>query len=364
MSNKIILILVSTLVLSCATKPEETATFFNAAQQEFSYSGRTEIMNDSVQALISPAAHVVFQAEGDSITLLIGAQGEPHDFVVVEVNGQYKDRYEVQKDSVNRITIALPEGKNNEVGVYKATEASNGPILFYGAEAEKIASFDPKTVATIEFIGDSITCGFGADTEDIPCDTGEWYDQHNAYLAYGPRAARALNAGYRLNAVSGMGMYRNWNDEDQPVMGDVYATTYLDGNADKKWNFSGKSPDLVSIALGTNDLSDGEGEKERKPFDPEKYTSAYVALVQRIFNRNPDTKLALLTSPMVAGEKADLLLKCLQDVKTHFDTAHTVAIFEFDPMTPGGCGYHPDLEDHKVLAGELIPFYADLLKKS
>ncbi|HEA29479.1 MAG TPA: GDSL family lipase [Leeuwenhoekiella sp.] len=364
MTNKIILILVSTLVLSCATKPEKAATFFNAAQQEFTYSGRTEMVDDSVQALISPAAHVVFQAEGDSLTLLIGAQGEPHDFLVVELNGNYHDRYQVQKDSVNRITIALPEGKNNEVGVYKATEASNGPILFYGVEAKKIASFDPKTVATIEFIGDSITCGFGADTENIPCDTGEWYDQHNAYLAYGPRAARTLDADYRLSSVSGMGMYRNWNDEDTaPVMGDVYATTYLDGNDSKKWDFSGKTPDLVSIALGTNDLSDGDGEKERKAFDPEKYTSAYINFVQRIFDRSPNTKLALLTSPMVAGEKADLLLECLQNVKSHFDTDHTVAIFEFDPMTPGGCGYHPDLDDHKVLADELIPFYADLLKK-
>ena len=363
MIYKILFVISTALMLSCVPKVEEQPEFFGAAQQEFSYSGRTEMMNDSVQALISPAAHVVFQTEGDSLTLLIGAQGEPHDFVVVEVNGQYNDRYEVQKDSVNRITIALPEGKNNEVGVYKATEASNGPILFYGAEAKKITSFDPKTVATIEFIGDSITCGFGADTEDIPCNTGEWYDQHNAYLAYGPRAARALNAGYRLHAVSGMGMYRNWNDEDQPVMGDVYATTYLDGNEDKKWDFSGKSPDLVSIALGTNDLSEGDGEKERKPFDPEKYTSAYVALVQRIFDRNPDTKLALLSSPMVSGEKADVLLKCLKKVKSKFNTDHTVAIFTFDPMKPGGCGNHPDLQDHKVLAEQLTPFYSNLLNK-
>ncbi len=357
------MVLITATLLSCATKPNKTAAFINAAQKEFNYSGRTEKVNDSTQALISPAAHVIFTASGDSITLFLGAQGEPHDFVVVEINGNYIDRFQVQKDSVNRITVALPQEKENEIGIYKATEASQGAVLFYGAKAEKISQFTPETGAEIEFIGDSITSGFGADTEDIPCDTGTWYDQHNAYLAYGPLTARALNAGYKLSSVSGMGMYRNWNDEDMPVMGDVYATTNLDGNTSEKWQFKGKKPDLVSICLGTNDLSYGDGEKDRTPFDPEKYTSAYIAFVQGVFDRYPESKLALLTSPMVSGEKADVLLKCLQDVKSNFDTGHTVAIFEFAPMTPGGCGSHPDLADHKIMAEQLIPFYSALLKK-
>lgn len=364
MFYKLFLILITTITLSCATKPEKTtSTHFNAAQTEFSYSGRNEKINDSTYALISPAARVVFTASGDSVTVFVGANGESHDFVAVEINGNYIDRFQVQADSVNRITVALPKEKGNEIGIYKATEASNGAILFYGAEAEKIGQFSPKTGAEIEFIGDSITCGFGADTEDIPCGTGAWYDQHNAYLAYGPLAARALNARYKLSSVSGIGMYRNWNDEDQPVMGDVYSTTYLDGNKAEKWDFKGEAPDLVSICLGTNDLSEGDGAKKRKSFDPEKYTSEYIAFVQGVFNNYPETKLALLTSPMVSGENAEVLLKCLQDVKTHFDCGHTVAISEFAPMTPGGCGSHPDLADQKAMAEQLIPFYDALLKK-
>lgn len=364
MYYRFLLILIATLSLSCATETIQKTKVYNAAQTEFSYSGRTETVNDSTRALISPASHVVFEAKDDSITFLIGAQGDLHSYVVVEINGEYLDRFRVEKDSVNRIKIALPDKERNEVGLYKATEASNGPILFYGLDAETIEAAELDTVATIEYIGDSITCGFGADTEEIPCDTGAWYDQHNAYLAYGSLAARALNADYRLNSVSGMGIYRNWNDEDTaPVMGDVYATTNLDGNQDKKWDFSGKKPDLVSIALGTNDLSNGDGEKERKSFEPERFTSSYITFVQRIFDRYPDTKLALLTSPMVSGENNTLLLNCLEKVKTNFEKEHIVAIFEFAPMTPGGCGGHPDLKNQKVMAEQLIPFYRNLLDK-
>lgn len=162
-----------------------------------------------------------------------------------------------------------------------------------------------------------------------------------------------------------MGIYRNWNDEDTaPVMGDVYTTTNLDGNTENEWNFSDQvKPDLVSICLGTNDLSDGDGKKIRKPFNAEKFTTQYIEFIGGIFNRYPGTKLALLNSPMVSGKNNQILLDCLQKIKAHFNSQHTVAIFEFKPMKPGGCGSHPDLKDQQTMADQLEPFYADLLKK-
>ncbi len=365
MRNKLCWVVTLCFLYSCATKPVSKHNAYDGAAKEFSFSGRTEKLNDSTEALISSAAHVLFKAKSDSITVLIGAKGETHSYVVVEVNRNYYGRFKVQRDSVNRISFSLPKNKNNLVGIYKATEASNGAILFYGVESNHIAAAKIKANASIEFIGNSITCGFGADTKEIPCGTGEWYDQHNAYLAYGPLVARKLNAGYILSTVSGMGIYRNWNDEDTaPVMGDVYATANLNGDKTKPFNFSNnKMPDLVSICLGTNDLSNGDGKKPRKPFDAEKFTNKYIDFVNEIFSHYPNAKLALLTSPMVSAANNKVLLDCLKNVQTHFISQHTVAIFEFKPMKPGGCGTHPDLNDHKAMADQLFPFYAELLKK-
>ncbi len=364
--NQLYLMLLVTIFLSsCTPKPESKYQFFNAAQKEFVYSGRTEQLNDSVQAFISSAAHTVFTAQGDSISFLLGCEGDSTAFVVIEVNGNYHNRYMITKGIENRITIPLAADVKNIVGVFKATEASNGPLFFYGVETERIEPVTINTTATIEFIGNSITCGFGADTEAIPCGTGTWYDQHNAYLAYGPLVSRALNASYRLCSVSGMGIYRNWNDEDtKPVMGDVYFTTHLDGNKEQMWDFTDDVPaDVVSVCLGTNDLSDGDGKKERKPFDADKYTANYIDFVSRLFKVYPDAKLALLTSPMLNENNNKILLSCLQKVKSYFDQEHTVTIFEFTPMKPQGCGSHPDLNDHKIMAEQLIPFYAELLEK-
>lgn len=361
---KLFLALVTSILMSCTSKTADKYTFFNAVQKEFVYSGRTEQLNDSVQVLISSAARTVFKAKGDSISFLFSSKGDSTAYVVIEVDGNYYNRYRVVKDVITRISIPLTENKSSQIGIYKATEASNGPLLFYGVEAKSIESANINTVATIEFIGDSITCGFGADTEEIPCGTGTWYDQHNAYLAYGPVAARQLNAAYRLSSVSGMGIYRNWNDEDTaPVMGDVYFTTHLNGNKEQMWNFPSQSPDIVSICLGTNDFSNGDGKKERKPFNAEKFTSNYIDFVKRLFEQYSDTKLALLTSPMISSENNELLLSCLEKVKAQFENTHTVAIFKFKPMQPQGCDAHPDLKDHKIMAEQLIPFYADLLQK-
>lgn len=364
MHYKLLLILIASILISCTASNENRYKYFDASDKAFSYSGRHERVNDSTHELISSASSVTFNAKGDSIVFLLNCEGDSTGYVVVALNGNYHDRFRIVKDSVNRLSIPLELDVNNKVELCKATEASNGSILFYGVEAKTVAPRNLQHNAMIEFIGNSITCGFGADTYDIPCGTGTWYDQHNAYLAYGPIAARELNISYQLSSVSGIGIYRNWNDEDtDPVMGDVYFTTNLDGNNEKPWSFSGPTPDIVSICLGTNDFSDGDGVKERNPFDAERFVNNYIDLAERIFAIYPTTKMTLLTSPMLSVEKNNVLLNCLQKIEAHFEDTHSISIFEFQSMQPNGCDGHPSLADHAIMAKELIPFYANLLQK-
>jgi len=200
----------------------------------------------------------------------------------------------------------------------------------------------------------------GADTREIACEDGEWYDQHNAYLAYGSRVARALNVDYVLNCVSGMGMYRNWNDEDMPVMADVYSSMRLDGNGEEMVDSSSKAPDIVSIALGTNDLSLGDGSKERTAFDQEVFVQRYISFLEMIFSKYPETKIALISSPMIGKNENDLLITSLKRVKEHFETKD-ISVFEFEKMEAGGCTSHPDIEDHRKMAEQLVPFFRGLL---
>lgn len=357
------LFLVSIIYLAgCTGNQEASFTFIQAPDNNFSYAGRTEIFPDSSVALISPSASVSFKAMGDSIDIIVKAAGPSHNYLVVAINDLYDKRYRVKANATDTISIKLPVGKQHKIGLFKATEAANGGILFYGTVAKEIHSVEDEKKASIEFIGNSITCGMGADTTEVPCGEGEWFDQHNAYLAYGPRVARELNTAYVLSSVSGIGIYRNWNDEnvEEPIMPQVYENLYLNADSSKRYPF-GNKPDIVSICLGTNDLSDGDGIKERLAFNKQKFVNNYTQFIKTIYRHYPDTRLALLTSPMISGEKGEILLDCLKQVKDNFEGRHSISVFEFAVMVPGGCTYHPTVSDHEEMANQLVPFYDSLL---
>lgn len=325
--------------------------------------GRTEKLADNSIFLISAASSIMFSFTGNSCEISLQSKNEyrHHAYVSLELDGIYVGRLRVENQLKN-YPIKVASNKKHTLKIFKATEASTGGVLFNGAKA-KLVKTATKEKQKIEFIGNSITSGMGNDTKEIACGQGEWFDQHNAYLAYGPVLSRDLGVDFQLSSVSGMGMYRNWNDESEPVMPNVYENLYLNNDTSKPYNFNFK-PDIISIALGTNDFSEGDKTKERKPFDPEKFISAYVNFVKMLYRHNPNVQIVLVNSPMVNGEKDKVFTDCLEKVRNSFKDikAKPIQIFKFTAVTPHGCTSHPDAEDHKIMAKQYEPFLKKLLK--
>lgn len=357
----LLFLLVSFSFVSIAQKQAETKSFYD-------YQGRLKKIEDNKVILIGSASSVSFDFKGDNCSISLQSIEDHQNYVSLELDGKYIGRIRIEKGEMKTYPIKVTDAKKtHHLSVYKATEAANGSVLFGGTTAKLVKSPASKKRKKIELIGDSITCGFGNDTAEIPCGTGEWYDQHNAYWAYGPILSRALGIDFVLSSVSGYGMYRNWNDEhiQEPNIPDVYENLYLNKDSSKPYDFAFQ-PDLVSICLGTNDLSDGDGKKERLPFNEEKFVSNYIDFIKTVYKHAPNTRIVLLTSPMVSGEKNVVFVKCLKRVIKTFenDKAHKpIALFEFKPMSPKGCGYHPDIADDKVMAEQLIPYFKKLLNE-
>lgn len=329
----------------------------------FTHKGRVHLETDQI-ALIGSASSTTFKTSDKQVNLHLTTDGHtPYNFVVITLNKENAKRYQLESNKDNTISLTL-EAKKTEITIYKATEASIGDVYFKGVDAKKLLKLKPiKYDYKIEFIGNSITCGMGADDREISCGTNNWYDQHNAYFAYGPTLSRILNADYLLSSVSGIGMYRNWNDEntEEPIMPQVYDNLYL--NLDKKapYNYS-FNPDLISICLGTNDMSEGDGTKERLPFNKQKYVDNYIKFVANLYEHYPDVKIVLLNSPMVEGEKNVLLIACLKEVKTHFESEHKKIYMALtENIKPQGCSYHPNIEDHQKMADQLLPQFKKIL---
>lgn len=336
----------------------------------FLYQGRVEKLPDNNVVLIGTASSVSFNFTGNecSIALQSVDSWEHHNYVSLVLDGKYIGKLRIEKGAVQSFPVKITSNKKEHtLEIYKTTEAHSGGILFAGTTA-KLTSITAKKKKKIEFIGDSITCGAASDPSDIPCDKGEYFDHHNGYYAYGPILSRAIGVDYLMSSVSGIGMYRNWNDEnkEEGIMPDVYPNLYLTkDNSKPKYDFAFQ-PDIISIALGTNDFSGGDGKKERLPFNPEKYVSNYINFIKMLYQHNPKAQIVITNSPMINGERAIIFEDCLNKVKNAFaeDKIHKpILIFKFKPMTPKGCSGHPDVADHKVLADEYAPFLKKLLNE-
>jgi hypothetical protein len=316
--------------------------------------------------LISSASSFGVSFTGGVLTLSASLADEKgHNYLQYELDGLYKGRIRIEAGTHNPVVIKAGPGKHT-IWIYKATEAHTGPVLISGITAGQAKPLTKAAAPLIEFIGNSITCGAASDPSDVPCGAGVYHDQHNAYMAYGPRLARALGTDFVLSSVSGIGVYRTWNQES-PSMPQVYEKIDFQEKNPTKWDFRTYTPQIVSIALGTNDLSTGDGKNPRKAFSTQDFVQSYVNFVKLVKSKYPSSRIALLSSPMVKDSSGRLLEKCLSLVKADIDLLYPadkpVALFFFEPMEARGCGGHPSVEDHLMLSEQLTPFFSGLLKE-
>ncbi|MEO8535283.1 MAG: GDSL-type esterase/lipase family protein [Flavobacterium sp.] len=336
----------------------------------FLYEGRVDKLQNNNVILIGTASSISFNFSGNECSVSLQSVDiyEHHNYVALVLDGKYLGKLRIEKGPAQSFPIKTTSNKKvHNLTIYKNTEAQSGNVLFAGTTA-KLTPISSKKKKKIEFIGDSITCGAASDDSDVPCDKGEYFDHHNGYYAYGPVLSRAIGAAYLMSSVSGIGMYRNWNDEniEEGIMPDLYGNLYLTKDPSKpKYDFAFQ-PDIISIALGTNDFSGGDGKKERLPFNPEKYVSNYINFIKMLYSHNPNAQIVITNSPMVGGEKGVVLEDCLNKVKDAFtaDKTHKpIVIFKFKPMTPKGCMWHPSVADQKVMAAEYAPILKKLLNE-
>jgi hypothetical protein len=360
--HSLFIVSVFCMVAGCSAKEYK---LYHASDPAIRYAGRTFSLSEKQVQLIGSASSASFRLAGDSCVIFVrnNTPEGRQNYFSVDVDGSYVTRFRISGDSVTSVPFKFnSEDSLHTFTITKSTEAANGNLIFEGVWCKKLEELPPLPKTKIEFIGNSITCGYGVDCSEIPCHKDQWYDQHNAYLAYGPTVSRMLDVQFMLSSVSGIGIYRNWNT-DGPTMPMVYENLYLNTDSTHRWDFSRFTPDIVSVCLGTNDFSDGDGVHERLPFDADRFTYTYIKFVETIYSHYPNVQIALLSSPMLSGEKDALLKACLQKVKSHFDAiaSKPIVLFYFEGVTPHGCDYHPDMNDQQQMAEQLYPFFKDLI---
>lgn len=330
---------------------------FKANHKYVQYVGRVDWSVPAQPKFWSSGAYVQIKFSGTEFEAIINDEnryGMVLNYLEVQIDNQPAYRIKL-KGKTNKLILASNLAKGTHtITICKNTEAENGYIELVGFNCEKILPPDPLPSRKMEFIGDSITCGFGADESEISCGdkNGQWYDQHNAWFAYGPATARSLNAQWHLSSVSGIGLMHSCCDK-KILMPQVYDKINMASDS-LRWDFTKYQPDVVTICLGQNDGVQ----------DSTKFCATYVNFAKTLRGYYPKAKLIMLSSPMADAKLKAVLVKYITAVKTELNKAgdQNIGTYFFSKQSIKGCGSHPSLAEQKEIASELTAYVKQEMK--
>lgn len=303
-----------------------------------------------------PGTYVVGRFNGTRVSARIRDDG--FNLFQVVIDGEPKKVVRTDKakrdtsDTLYVLADGLPDGVH-DVELHKRAEAKVGEAVFFGFEAATsdghvtpmLAPADPPA-RKIETLGDSITAGYGIEGPGAAC--GYVNGEQNEYATYGAIAARNVGADHATIAWSGKTIHEMTEYFDKSL------PTRPDGPL---WDFAQYQPDAIIINLGTNNFANIDpGEK--------RFVTLYVDLVHKVRAAYPRAFVVCALGSMLSDvypEKRHSLTQARKYMMTAVtklkaDGDANLEFLEFPEQNHAdglGCGFHPSLKTHKLMADRL-----------
>lgn len=347
-----------------APTPIPTATargepvFYPASDPALRYTGRFDFTDPQRPAFDWSGTSIEVQFTGPELALLLDDGSNYYD---VTIDGKSSVLQTVPGQKVYQIAADLVD-ELHTLQIRKRTEAYVGAAVFEGlllGSGQRLLPPPPPPAHRLEFIGDSITAGYG-----IEGDAPECYftpATQNANRSFAAQTAAALGAEYALVALSGLGVVRNLRDPQvaSPETAVAYIDRVLGMNPILHAEPSSWVPDAVIVNLGTNDFSS-------PPFpEDEAFMVAYQELLSAIRARYAEAHIVALGGPLMLGRGPQLINQAVMrqqqatgDARVHFlliedDLERSAEDF--------GCDWHPNVHGHGKIAAQLQPALQTIL---
>ena len=346
-------------------------TIVSPSDNRIQYTGRISFANPERPAWNFPGIQIAAAFEGTSLKML--AKPRSGYFMAQIDRGEpFKVAFTGEKDSLVTLATALPEGRH-QVRLMYAIEGYEFYPEFWGFvldEGRQLCQAPALPSRKIEFVGNSITCGYG--NEGTNKEEHFDYATENHYYSYDAITSRALQAQHWVVARSGIGAYRNYGEAKAGSPNSCMQVQYeytgyapdaklrqRGGFDSERWDFSRCQPDVVCINLGTNDLSTNN-------YDLKLLKQGYQRLLQMVRQHNPKAKVVFLCGSMLGGKELETAKRLLNEVADEARKAGDKEVYRFD-FTPqnGDLGYgndwHPSVWQHEKMAAELTAYLRSLM---
>lgn len=279
-------------------------------------------------------------------------------YMAVLVNGKLSKRFAVSEGTAQYELYRSEKAEKVRIRLVKLSENafSKVGVLSFSADG-KLTATKPCSERRIEFVGDSITCGFGIEGRSV-CDNFRTSTE-NPLINYASLTANGLGAEYQLTSWTAIGVYSNSVKDESvtepdnawtmPVIYD-YTDKAVDGmlgNEPEKWDFSRFAPQLIVVNLGTNDKDFTRGIPERTA----AFENCYREFIAHIREKNPQAHIICALGAM----GRELLPQVENAVKMLADERITSLGFEVQREEDGiGSEWHPSAVTHRKMADKLI----------
>jgi lysophospholipase L1-like esterase len=348
--------------LSAQQNKNDNHNHIEADNPKIKYTGRIDFSNPQAPRFAWSGISIKAAFEGHKCQILLNDYASGTEYDGQERSNYYNliiDDKKIQVLKCNKAgkQVYDVEGLSDAIHtieIFKRTEALIGESDFRGfilAKGKNLVDLPvSKQLRRMEFIGNSITCGYGNEGSDQDCKFSATTE--NGYMAYGAITARNLNAEYVAVPFSGKGLTRNYGEDTIDIMPDLYDRIFA-FNPNIKWDFKKYTPDVVVINLGTNDFA------KSNP-DSVKFVKAYINFIARIRSNYPNAHVVCLTGSMMSGKALTTIQNYLKSVIGQMNGKGDKKVYSFSLSTQGslgfGCDWHPNVAQHKKNAEELTKF--------
>ena len=217
----------------------------------------------------------------------------------------------------------------------------------------------------VEFIGDSITCGYGvegkSEAEEFTTAT------EDASLSYAGLVTEWMGLDAMLTSFSGFGLVSGYTDDPEKRNTDALVQPWYDRAGRNEftlpsghrveeilWDFSQWQPEKILINLGTNDLSWVSGKEPRK----DMYRKQYKEFLYEVRSHNPGAML-LCVLGIMGTDLNETMVHAVNEYRAESgDTRiHSMTLQEQDGKANGyGANFHPAARTQRQLAVKIQAF--------